>query len=437
MHCAAALVPPRWQVLVVGVSHGSSSSAEIVRRILARVRPSLVCLELDRKDFEMLRSSPEHDTTGAPECAAALRWVQETVDDQPGCPACVAIPIDRDQDTTRRRLMFSLIQHPVQMFNARRYWGHVENIDSMASLKSWQNDLRGHCAVLDEVVHEERDEFMTYRILTSMEHHLARHRPEFASMPSQRALTRQCHSPPIGLTSMDDLLQARAKTEEAHVNAALRRVLDDPRVDDSCAAPRLRVVVLCGPAHVAGLADRLAACLGDHAARGGTQGAHRLFLARNAASFPHLLASTHAPTPVQREDAAREAEHMTSTAELDFVSSVTTKQERIGGASLGLVVPVYLRMRMGPLTGIVERVTSWFSRKSEAVHPPAPLLNAFDQSVFAHERMRELSRRPLPVWPMMLTAYLIAPLLLFVVVPAKLDMMLLRSRAIPSQLCSS
>ena len=59
-------------------------------------------------------------------------------------------------------------------------------------------------------------------------------------------------------------------------------------------------------------------------------------------------------------------------------------------------------------------------------------------SSFLHERMRELSKQPLPVWPVVLLAYLACPLLFFVILPAAIDFQWLRlAPAIPSVLMDS
>ena len=45
---------------------------------------------------------------------------------------------------------------------------------------------------------------------------------------------------------------------------------------------------------------------------------------------------------------------------------------------------------------------------------------------FIHERMRELSKKPLPIWPIVLLVYITCPLLVFVVIPAAIDLYWLR-----------
>ena len=41
---------------------------------------------------------------------------------------------------------------------------------------------------------------------------------------------------------------------------------------------------------------------------------------------------------------------------------------------------------------------------------------------FIHERLRELSKKPLPIWPIVLLVYITCPLLVFVVIPAAIDL---------------
>lgn len=54
---------------------------------------------------------------------------------------------------------------------------------------------------------------------------------------------------------------------------------------------------------------------------------------------------------------------------------------------------------------------------------------------FINERMRELSKKPLPIWPIVLSVYVTCPLLLFVVIPASIDLYWLRlGPQVPSSL---
>lgn len=75
-----------------------------------------------------------------------------------------------------------------------------------------------------------------------------------------------------------------------------------------------------------------------------------------------------------------------------------------------------------------------FSRKCfDWLMPPSASFKSVDAqhraSSFVNERLRELSKRPLPVWPVFLVAYVAFPTLLFIVLPAQLDLYWLKVRS--------
>ena len=72
---------------------------------------------------------------------------------------------------------------PWQLLGLRRHWGEMP---LEVEAEAWRAQLRDSCPILHDVMLQERDEFMTYRILLALELRLAR------GMPSKEALLVLC-----------------------------------------------------------------------------------------------------------------------------------------------------------------------------------------------------------------------------------------------------
>ncbi|CAJ1376940.1 unnamed protein product [Effrenium voratum] len=362
------------RLVLCGCPHGSREGAAALGAVLQDVQPSAVFLEIDREDLFRMRplkvaeepaqgNSPRASLEPAlaetfPEYAEAIRWATAR--------RLPLVALDRPQRTTRRRLAQQLLLQPLQLLAARRYWGAVPET---ASAAAWRASLKRHCPVLHDVMLEERDEFMTYRILLALER-LA---------PSRR--TPELH----GLQSAPQLLGRRAARDVARVNAALARSLREESCTPQPSGPHRAVLVLCGPAHVWGLHRRLARFL-DGAWRS------RRLLAENAALLPRLGALC--------AGGGEEEERPDSPALEDEVQAV----------------------RLGPVTTMTSMVWEALASKEQPEQPePGPV-----GPLFVHERLRDLSQTPPPVWPVFVLVYVACPLLVFVIIPAQIHLQWLR-----------
>ncbi|CAE7213407.1 unnamed protein product [Symbiodinium sp. CCMP2592] len=403
----AALAPQHWRLLVAGIPHGHPQSAPILRRLLEAFQPAMLFLEIDKQDLAGLRMSGSSDSV-ASECAEALRWAE-------GHSRKLA-PIDREQLTTRRRLAQSLSLHPGQLLSSRRHWGAV--VPPTACATAWRELLLQDCPVLHEVMLEERDEFMAYQILLGLERHLSS-RYKFAGDQSED----------------QDLvcrLQRRAAAETARIGAALRWSLGErgrlgsvvpevagvqeaPVLDEldewaSFSVPDARpspehVVVICGPAHVEALRHRLEAALGD------SKAAHR-FLAQNAGLLPRLLINaTWRWEPGSPQDI------------LSMVESMPSPSDAVLHAQGHGPRP------HGPLTAMAASASNALGLSAAKASPENRVPFAGPGPLFIHERLRSLSQRPLPVWPVFLIMYILAPVLAFLVIPIAIDMRWLQASA--------
>eukprot|EP00439_Symbiodinium_sp_Y106_P023033 s3460_g2.t2 len=415
----AALAPQHWRLLLAGIPHGHPQSAPILRRLLEAFQPAMLFLEIDKQDLAGLRMSGSSDFV-ASECAEALRWAE-------GHSRKLA-PIDREQLTTRRRLAQSLSLHPGQLLSSRRHWGAV--VPPTACVTAWRELLLQDCPVLHEVMLEERDEFMAYQILLGLERHLSS-RYKFAGDQSED----------------QDLvcrLQRRAAAETARIGAALRWSLEERRklgsvvpevaagvqeapvlneleewasfsVPDARPSPE-HVVVICGPAHVEALRHRLEVSLGD------SKAAHR-FLAQNAGLLPRLLINaTWRWEPGSPQDILSMVESMPSP-DADALLHAQ-------GRPRPLPRP---HGPHGPLTAAASALSAAKVKASpEKPHSPFAGPGPF----FIHERLRSLSQRPLPVWPVFLIMYILAPVLAFLVIPIAIDMRCLLSATATAPSCA-
>jgi len=440
----SALRPQHWQLLVVGASHGSRSAALALERLLEAFRPAVIFLELDRQDFALLRSSTgtagqqqprlaHYTAHAAPECVGAISWA---LGGSSGARRSAVVPVDRDQLTTRRRLAYQIAQQPLQLLQARRYWGSVPA--SGEPVGQWCERLRRDCPAVHEVVIEERNQFMAYQILLHLDSRLRRSYGAIRAPPAEASAAEEWASSRLSQVGAAHI----ARTE-----AALEWVLDGP----PCGAGGLwshpewceslqrpaeppspeRVLVLCGPAHVDGLSAHLAACLG-----GGdvVSASTRHFLARNAAVIPRLLANMDWPwgkdsdggaaSPLQQ--AARLAAEEASLVQAQ--GEVARQEARAPG-----IVNGFLAKGFGPLTLLAEKLCDFLIGRNEEVVQATGLgaaaaAAAAPSSVFLQDRLRDLSRRPLPVWPVFLTVYLACPVLLFIVIPAHIDIYWLHAK---------
>jgi len=407
-----------------------------LRRLLESFRPSVVFLELDRQDFARLRhsasASPEEAqhaadlaADAAPELAEVLRWADahsplcSTAWEQSTGSTCTLIPVDRSQVTTRRRLIYRLSMQPWQVFRSGRYWGEMPDV---ADIAEWRSAFQRDCPTLHEVLLEERDEFMAYQILLRLDARLARtwHAAATQSEGGER------YTPGADEDWVVDGLQRVAARDKALVEAALRWSLDGPpcgaggllrqpelaaRFPTLPPSPRPaegvggdigvggaapveeRVLVVCGPAHVGGLTAHLRSFLGGSAEDVGGDGTlARQFLARNAALLPHLLANSDRPGVLRKDQSA-----------LEFVA-----------AAWGALAGDDAAERTG---GDAPPGAAAAPRSQSAVRLAVPLHMAF-----VHERLRELSWRPVAMWPVFLLTYVVCPALIFIVLPAKFDL---------------
>lgn len=440
--CLAALAPQHWRLLILGAPHASRHAGEQVTRVLEAVKPSLVLLELDRLDFASLVSAASlgadvskapaavaarHTAEAVPEAAAALRWVARAGEASASYSHRVlAAPLDRPQLTTRRRLAWRMLQQPAQLFSARRHWGGTPPPGGKGpeAARAWRERLRDECPTLHDVVIEERDEFMAYQVLLRLEAHLA-------CVYEVEYHHQGCATDSEGARQ---LLARRGARDAERVGSALTWALDGPPCGGGGLwaqpawssslrrPPRLpepeRVVVICGPAHVDGLAARLAAFLGGETT--GVAPASRQLLARNAALLPRLLANADMvswadvdgysePHSVLLEEASAALQSVGPT-ESDVASQhrpSDTIAARVGGSG-----------RFGPLAGAVE---SFFEDEAAVQTSGKPKVPA-GGPVFVQDRLRDLSFCPLNAWPAFFGLYLVGPVLLFIVIPAKIDL---------------
>lgn len=426
-----ALRPQHWQLLIVGAAHGSPAIAGSLRRLLDAFQPAVVFLELDRRTlalFDPPAGAPSEAASvraataagdAAPECAEVVRWA---VSRRVGGPlhsaaikaaACPLVPIDRDQLNTRRRLTTRLAVQPMQVLRAHHYWGSMPDT---ADIDEWCNNLSRDCPAIHGVVLEERDEFMSYRILQHLEARLAAaagpwRQPALGAAGGQghagEGHAGEGHAGGRPAEWLPHALRSRAAAESKRIAAALRWSLEGPacgegglRLQPAFAGlsrcgppPEERLLVLCGPAHVDGLARHLAAGLGEGATAAACEGQ---FLARNAALFPRLLANADWPWVGLRSSEPNEAQLAA------FAKDVLTGEDS----------------RTAPELPSRGRAQDLRNRRQAA-----PL-----QTVFVHERMRDLSRTPLPVWPVLALAYIVCPFLIFIVIPARVDLYWLQGR---------
>mmetsp|Transcript_47890 Transcript_47890/g.138535 ORF Transcript_47890/g.138535 Transcript_47890/m.138535 type:complete len:462 (-) Transcript_47890:349-1734(-) len=457
MQAVSVLTPQHWQLLVLGAAHGSRSAARTLERVLDIFRPALIFLELDRQDFALLSSSvstpgPEqphlarYAAHAAPECAGALRWAQARADVAEAAEGhaaqwhtrrCEVIAVDRDQLTTRRRLAFKIAQQPLQLLSARRYWGSAPTGDG--SVSEWVEHLRRDCPALHEVVLEERNQFMAYQILMHLDARLHRSYPK---LPSDLEHAE----------AEDDwagsCLKRVGGIQMARTRDALQWVLDGPpcgsggiwmrpewlnSLNRPAEPPSSeRVLVICGPAHVDGLSAHLTSCLGDGS---GACASAQHFLARNAATLPRLLANHDWPWARSEDHAAQDREFLLKQAAQLAVQDASSAHADGGVAGMETcqsgMLSKFLARGFGPLTLLAERGWQWLAGQQEdRLHcePSRAGVSVAVGPVFVHERLRDLSRRPLPVWPAFITIYIACPLLLFIVIPAHIDIYWLHAK---------
>lgn len=432
----AVLAPQHWRIVVLGVAHaGGPASAQVVRRLLDVLQPSILCVELDRRDFARhgaalspaaspaeAAATAEAFERAVPEVDAALRWAAAG---REGAGVRVAVPIDRDQLTTRRRLALFLAQQPGQLFRSRRFFGELPDARDGAAIAAWRHHVRVECPALHDVLLEERDEYMSYQILLRLD-------ARIAARAAHASSTVPSGSSAAAGDTIEKLLQARSARATARLRAAMQWALDGPALgsgglrahpewaDTAASLPPLvaeTVVVLCGPAHVDGITTRLRAALGDE---GGAE--QRRFLAQNSTLFPNLLCT------VDGHSAAEGA----SEAELarEVAASLGGPQGQGGGGLVGEAATSHRwgDHGLGPLTSLVVGFCSKLgglragAGAVEGVAGAAIVPAGSLAPVFVHDRLRDLSRQPLPVWPAFIAAYVFLPFTVFVIIPAKLDM---------------
>eukprot|EP00929_Paragymnodinium_shiwhaense_P010482 TRINITY_DN115183_c0_g1_i1.p1 TRINITY_DN115183_c0_g1~~TRINITY_DN115183_c0_g1_i1.p1 ORF type:complete len:516 (+),score=62.30 TRINITY_DN115183_c0_g1_i1:42-1550(+) len=480
---ANVLTPPTQsglRILIAGAPHGEAQCAEGVKKLLDAFRPTLICVEMDRGDFCSVGSShvPGRAPTSAyqaaaatafaqavPECDAAFRWAaaRGAFSQQVGSePPVSIVPIDRSQKTTRRRLAQRLAQQPGQLFRARRYFGRVPQVADAGGVTAWRDGLQRDCPLLHEVLFEERDEYMSYQILLQLELQIARGNhmvPERAAALSslsslsereqEAELTLARETDDLGL-DIDELLQRCADRTGARLNAAMEWSLDGPELGSGGLADRAdwpdvkvgaeepSVFVLCGPAHVDGLTARLQSVLG-----GGADGldgglAARRFLAQNSAVLPRSLqdadgASRRGAASSSSAEVQSRHEMLTATVSSALTRDADAACEDAGskaatGQPSGATSPGLPGSGdgLGPLASLAAYVWRQLAGDSGA-NPQVAKVHGGSVSrvalgtVFIHDRVRDLSIQPLPIWPVFVIAYVMVPFALFVAIPAKID----------------
>lgn len=377
MATLATLAAQRWRLLICGLRHGRS--VEALQQVLEDFQPAAIFLELDRENFYHLRCRRDHFTDAAPEVAEAIRWAEQR--QRP------LTPLDRPQLCTRRRLAQRMaLGNPMQLYAVRRYWGEMPQEDAT----SWRAKLQRDCPILHEVMLEERDEFMIYRILLALERRLAQRSVKGQSLNS-------------GALGLPALLEQRAVLEKQRLNEAMRANQSRSTIGSH---DWENVLVLCGPAHVKELQRRLQFALSDpHFSP--------RFLAMNATLLPHLWRNQSHQPPAQIGDLGDggrwDVELAAKTQEL--LEEVETKVAPVATAGFG------------PLTMLADQVWRLLPQVDGEERP----VQYEPPSVeFIHERLRELSKKPLPIWPIVLLVYITCPLLVFVVIPAAIDLYWLR-----------
>jgi len=449
MQCVAPLTLQHWQLLIVGAEHGSSTAARSVKRLLDVFQPSVIFLELDKADFARLaplwaqgsHSSYEKELALelSPECATAVQWASGVE----GSRHCAVVPVDRAQLTTRRRLACKLAQQPLELLRARRYWGAM-SATGQTAVAQWRQQLRRESPSLHEVLFDERDEYMAYQILMHLDSRVAAcyalSSPSFSSHP-QSSLQRQTSTAGcVGTVEEEKWINSRlrqmAATSTAEIGAALRWAFDGPhsaeggiwahqewytKLQRPLQPPASeRLLAVCGPAHVEGLANRLDEYIGDCNDDGG-KALQRHFLARNAALFPHLLVNSDWHWSQVRRDAD-------SSSVLHQAADMARTEE----TSKAEVKPFsQTSWAFGPLTSLALRLCAWrpFGNAESMEHvgqSAAAICRPVASPGVVQERLRDLSHRPLPVWPVFLAVYVVCPLMVCVVIPAQIDIHVLR-----------
>ncbi|CAK8997890.1 unnamed protein product [Durusdinium trenchii] len=397
MATLAAVAARPWRLLICGLRHGRP--VESLKRLLEDFQPAAIFIELSREDFFNVRTRSEF-ADAAPECAEAIRWAERH--DR------TVIPLDRPQLSSRRRLAQKMALEPMQLVAARKFWGEVpEHLDPIA----WRASLRKNCPALHEVILEERDELMTYRILLALESRLKAQGP--------RSRTGKAFHNDLPLSTLLERIRLREKSRlndamawSLHPQKALRELPSWQDVESAQIDPD-NILVLCGPAHVQELGHRLQVIFEDSAFS-------RRFLASNAALLPQLMT-----TFAEERSSHEEAQEWLLRARSFLESSGAMTEEKSTESAKGF----------GPLTMLANQVWQLLPQQEGGEDIPEPPLRNAD---FIQERLRELSKKPLPIWPVVLLAYIACPVLVFVLIPAAIDLQWIRiGPQVPSLLTDS
>jgi len=328
---------------------------------------------------------------------------------------------------------------------ARRYWGAMPAMGQEA-VAQWRQQLQSDTPSMHEVLFDERDEYMVYQILMHLDSRLATcYAPSSPSSPSHSARLGQKRASAAscaGMVEEADWINSRlrqiAATSTAEISAALRWALDGPRSGDGgiwahqewCTKLQRplqppeseHLVVVCGPAHVDGLAQRLDRHIGGCSDDGCGNALQRHFLARNAALLPHLLVNSDWHWLRLRQKA-------NSSLLLHQAADMAQTEET---AKAGVKPIVQTAWAFGPLTLLALRLWTWrpfvSGESSEHVAQSAARRPIASPVVVVQERLRDLSHRPLPVWPVFLVVYLVCPLMACIVIPAQVDIHVLRAK---------
>merc|ERR1712008_291911 len=162
-------------------------------------------------------------------------------------------------------------------------------------------------------------------------------------------------------------------------------------------------------------------CIGGCSDTNSGEALRRHFLARNAAILPHLLVNSDWHWSRLRREA-------NSSLLLHHAADMARTEET---TKAGVKPTVQTTWAFGPLTALALRLWTWcpfVSGESSEQVAQSAVCRPTASPVVVQERLRDLSHRPLPVWPVFLVVYIVCPLMVCVVIPAQIDIHVLRAK---------
>ena len=214
----------------LGVSHGKwvgdFSGGESAMKFVNELAPSMVCVEMSRKDLTEIGTVLQSEKLG--------RWIpSKLLAKWEGYPEHVAtvrycldnniavLPVDRDDQVTTRIVNEKLAFAPGQLWRSRRFRKSSE-VTSWADVLKHMDELRLGVPTLYNVLQRDRDEYMVFRLLYALDLHL-------------RPLAKAVAASPTPASSATSSESCSPSTSDTATN--------------------LPIVVLCGPAHVCTMAN--------------------------------------------------------------------------------------------------------------------------------------------------------------------------------------